>query len=191
MADKKETTKAPVKKTPAKKVTKAVEPKKPEVAPSNPIGRPTLFTEKMKEDIYTLIKHGCSYATAASTSGISNKTLYYWMSRGITERNRINAGLEALPEEAEFLVFLETIERKKEEFIATLVTSLSKAGANGNIKAAMWLLEKARPEEYGDLKQVIHTGPDGGDIKISVNVTELESKIQMILAKRNKVIDEQ
>lgn len=187
MADKKET-KAPAKKAPAKKVTKAVEPVTAK-APAK-MGRPTDFTEKTKENIYALVKAGCSYPTAAMTSGISKQSMYNWINRGVIERNRIQAGLEPIPEEADFLDFLDSVERKKEEFIATQVTAISKAGASGNIKAAMWLLEKARPEEYGDSRQIVHTGSDNGNVKVSVNIGDLESKIQMVLSKRNKPLDE-
>lgn len=184
MTDKKE-----IKKAPVKKVAKKVAVKK-ETTPKK-IGRPTGFTPENKEAIYTLIKAGCSYPTAALAIGVSKHAIYTWINRGIAERNRVQAGLEPITTEVEYLDFVDFLDRKREEFVASQVLAISKAGQSGDWRASAWLLEKARPNEYGKTEQIIHTGADGGDIKVSINVGELESKIQMILAKRNKVIDEQ
>ena len=184
MAEKKET-KAPAKKSPAQKLAK------PKVAkvPAK-MGRPSEFTPENREAIYTLIKAGCSYPTAAMTIGISKTLIYQWMNRGTVERNRIQAGLEPIPTEVDFLDFLNGVERKKEEFIASQIVAITKAGTSGDWRAAAWLLERARPNEFGKTEQIIHTGAEGGDIKVSINVGDLENKIQMILSKRTKAIDE-
>lgn len=76
--------------------------------PPAPNGRPDKFTPETRANILDSIAHHIPYELAAEANGISERTLYYWLSRGEEDEE---AGI--LSEYAIFLQELKNTEQKK------------------------------------------------------------------------------
>jgi len=168
------TKKAPVPKTPTK------EPKKR--------GRKSLIKPELIEKIAGYIRIGIFVDEACGACGIGRTTFYNWLERGRAERERMSLlGLtEPSESEKEFVEFLNTVESAYDEATLRNMAVIAKASERGDWRAASWWLEQARPHKYGKKERIEMTGADGGAVKITVEMGELEEKISKVLAIRNK-----
>lgn len=70
-------------------------------------GRPLSLTPEVKETLVEALGAGATYRDAAALAGVSPSTLFAWLARGRSERERIERGLDPDPSETPFLEFLE------------------------------------------------------------------------------------
>lgn len=152
--------------------------------PARKQGRHTLLNDTRKEAIATMLKAGAYVDDACRAVGIARATFYNWMQRGNVQRERLNAGLEIEPNEAQYLDFLDTVEEADAEGIIGHLMNIDNAAKNGTWQASAWILERKQPKKWGRYDRTEISGPDGGAIQINVSTEELERKISHILKTR-------
>lgn len=156
----------------------------PKAAPK-PRGAQTRLTPETQDKIVTALKAGNYLETAAALSGIAISTLHTWLDKGRTARNLAAVGHEpATPHDAEYMDFLEAVEKARAEAEARSVVLVQQAAQKGTWQAAAWYLERTAPKRWGRKAEVELTGGDGGPVRIDVDATELERKLQRIIEKR-------
>jgi hypothetical protein len=171
-------TTAAVKKAPAKVAKKQVT-----------AGRPSpLVEEEVEKALLDYIRIGTPVRKAVAAVGIAEKTFYNWMTRGLTERERLATVPNAKPNPTEgiFLQFLQGVERARGEAITKKVAVIAKAGNEGDWRAAAWWLERQNPEDFGKTDKIEMTGNNGDPIKVQIEMGDLEDKIAKVLAIRKK-----
>lgn len=126
------------------------------------------------------IDHACDYA------GIGRSTIYRWLDRGQNEYDRIEAGGEPDPIEAQYLELWDTIKKARAGAFVRNVALIQQAANNGTWQAAAWWLERTAPAQYGRRLSAEITGAEGEPIAVSVTVDALENKIASLLG----VVDE-
>jgi transposase len=149
-------------------------------------GRPTLLDDERLEAITTALRNGAYIDHAAQAAGITARTYHAWMERGRNERDRLNAGLEADPNEAPFVQFLQSVERAQSEAAVDLLGEIANHARNGTWQAAAWILERKFPRQWGRFDRTEHSGPDGGPVRLDVSTEDLERKVQRILDTRGE-----
>ena len=131
----------------------AVAKKKPSKKPRAKTGGRTaiLLDDVKREELLNLIVLGLPVNKAVAMVNIAESTFYHWMSRGMTERDRLATIPDARPkpEEKIYLEFLESLTRARAEAIAKKVAVISSAASQGDWKASAWWLERQVPEEFG------------------------------------------
>jgi hypothetical protein len=170
-----------------KKVTTAVAKKTTKKQVTS--GRPSpIMDEDTESKLIEYIKFGTPVNRAVAAVGISERTFYTWMNRGINERERLATVPNAKPNPTEgvYLQFLQSVERARGEAITKKVAVIAKAGNEGDWRAAAWYLERQAPEEFGKIDKVEHTGSNGDAIKIQIEMGDLEDKIAKVLAARKR-----
>ena len=163
--------------------------KKAPSAPKKTAGRKTALLESVKEDaLLDYIKIGTPVRKAVLAAGISEKSFYNWMTRGMNERERLATVPKAKenPSEVIFLQFLQKVEQARAEAITKKVAVIAKSGAEGDWRAAAWWLERQVSDEFGKTDRVEIGGTDGGTIKVQVEMGDLEDKIAKVLALRKR-----
>lgn len=100
------------------------------------MARPEKLTLELTEQIASLVRDGNSPSTSAVLCGISSSTFFNWMKRGRGQEPR-------------FLEFSESIERASSQAVIRCVAHIHRAAVDGHWRAAAWLLERTRPEQYG------------------------------------------
>jgi hypothetical protein len=152
-------------------------------------GRKSALIEPTRENILLdYIKIGTPVKKAVVAAGISEKTFYNWMSRGLAERERLSLSMTAKsnPTEVVFLQFLQRVEQARAEAIMKKVAVIAKSGNDGDWRAAAWWLERQVPEEFGKTEKLEIGGSNGEPIRIQVEMGELENKIAKVLAIRKR-----
>lgn len=168
----------------------AVTKKQPTKAPAKKsAGRPTALLEQAKEQtLLDYIRIGTPVRKAVTASGIAEKTFYNWMSRGMSERERLSMTPNAKenPSEVIFLQFLQRVEQARAEAIAKKIAVIAKSGNEGDWRAAAWWLERQVPEEFGKTDRFEIGGTNGEAIKVQIEMGDLEDKIAKVLAIRKR-----
>ena len=163
--------------------------KKATVKKPAPKGRPSqLFDDQTGEALLDYIRLGIPVRKAVTTVGIAEKTFYNWMTRGIDERERLATvpNAKSNPIEVVYLQFLQSVERARGEAVTKKVAVISKAGNEGDWRAAAWWLERQAADEFGKTDRIEMTGAGGDPIKIQIEMGDLEDKIAKILAIRKR-----
>jgi hypothetical protein len=101
-------------------------------------GRPTKLTPELIAELAGALRVFTSRADAAVHVGVDPRVFRRWLDRGAEEGDGLYADLRAAVVQAEV--------RRKGGWIGTVV----QAAANGDVKAAMWLLERCHPAEFGE-----------------------------------------
>lgn len=105
----------------------------------HPIGRPPKLTPEMIEQICDLLIQGSSIASAAMLTGISESTIYRWLTMGKAEgADSIYVELVARVSEA--------IESSEFELLQRMRIAGSKPE---HWRATAWMLERRFPEKFG------------------------------------------
>jgi transposase len=151
------------------------------------MARPTALTKDVHDLIVDAIKLGNYQEHAANAAGITAATFYNWIDRGKRERERLSSSDEKPnPKETIFLEFFEAVEKAKALAIAQNVAVIQRAAATGTWQAAAWWLERTAQKVYGRKQQLEHSGNADNPIALSVDVTELENKVNRILGSRGE-----
>lgn len=170
-------------------MTTAVAKKKPTAKPKSNAGRKTaLLDETREKTLLDYIRIGTPVRKAVTASGVSEKTFYNWMARGMAERERLSmvANAKENPTEVIFLQFLQQVEQARAEAITKKVAVIAKSGNEGDWRAAAWWLERQVPEEFGKTEKFEIGGNNGEAIKVQVEMGDLEDKIAKVLAIRKR-----
>ncbi len=99
-------------------------------------GRPSKLTPEVQEKLVQALGIGNTRTQAAAYAGIDSSTLWRWMARGRTEEGGLHAELRRAVFEAE----------SRAQMAA--MACVTKAVRDGDWKAAAWMLERSRPEQY-------------------------------------------
>tara|TARA_R110000824_G_scaffold19663_1_gene75650 strand:+ start:104 stop:535 length:432 start_codon:yes stop_codon:yes gene_type:complete len=124
------------------------------------MGRKNKFIESHKKSILDATTLGCTKRLACKYAGISETVLYDWLSRGRGAENE------------EFITFLEDFNKAEAMSALRSLGTLNQAMKAGDIRAAMFLLE--RRHGYNKVDQPLI------EIKVSddsLNVRELMEEI--------------
>jgi hypothetical protein len=101
------------------------------------LGRPTVFTEEVREKILVAIRKGASYEIAANYAGVSRDIFRQWRKEG-KEGN-----------DPDFVAFLAAIKEAKGHTALVWLDRIDKAMNEGLWTAAAWKLERLYPKTYG------------------------------------------
>jgi transposase len=112
--------------------------------------RPTKLTKPAQARIVAAAAAGNTRRVCALAAGISDATLYDWISRG--KRG-----------EASYLEFLESL-RLAEAKAEMNAVAVWQEAMPGNWQAARDFLARRWPEDWGTRDRHEHTGPEGGPI---------------------------
>jgi transposase len=120
----------------------------------------------------------------ANEVDISVATFYNWMNRGRKERERLKMVPDAKPNtnETKYFKFLEAIEGARGKGTILLHSQVVKAAVTGDWRAAAYILERTRPEQYGNKEKLEHSGSVEG--KLTVEMGDLEDKVLQLLEMR-------
>jgi len=115
-------------------------------------GRKTKLTKSVREQICKYIELGVPYKYAAIAVGITERTLYYWLSKG-EEKNK---GI--------YFQFFQDVKKAEAKNISRDLAIIEKAAQDGSWQAAAWKLERRHPDEFGkklDARLEHSLKPDG------------------------------
>jgi len=110
----------------------AGKPNPPKEYSREPIGRPSKFTEKIRNDIIDAISHRIPYQMAAEANGISVETLYAWLR---TAKEHQNEGIVS-----DFTIFSEALKRSEMTKVREHCDMI--AAKPERWQADAWLLER-------------------------------------------------
>jgi len=130
------------------------------------MGRPTLYSAELIDEICGLISSGKSITEICDMDGMPARlTLYRWM-REYPDFG--NAYVRAREERADLLA---------EEVLTIADTETDPNKARVRVDARKWAAAKLNPKNYGDRMQV------DGDLRVSLTDDQLESRLTQLLGK--------
>lgn len=118
--------------------------------------------------VINAIKNGHTTTMAAQAGGISRRTLYDWIDKGVAARDAVETDPDAklTPYDQEYLWFLEQYEIAQLERKKTLLARIEDAGADaGKWQANAWLLERLYPDEFS-MKRSVSLVSNGRDKQV-------------------------
>lgn len=140
-----------------------------------------LLTDEMHERIVNTLRLGNYVEHAASYAGISRATLYNWLKKGDSARDRREAG-ETLDEHDErYARFSEDVDAARATAIVRNVSIIQQA-AQTNWQAAGWWLERTSPQHFSRQVRTELSGPNQGPVQVAVTRDELIDEITRLLA---------
>jgi hypothetical protein len=114
--------------------------------PRNPIGRPTKFTKKIKEDLIRSLKAGSYIEPACVAAGITYQTYKNWMDRG--------EGIHpTLSQTKEYFDFFEEVTRAIAEGEVNFIKTIKVASAK-DWRAAAWALERRHSDRWANTQRI-------------------------------------
>ena len=111
-----------------------------------PVGRPTLLTPELQDDICELIALGMSYVAICDAVSISTTAFTDWVARGKVNDGEPYAGFAA------------AVARANLEARRTVHVSCMDAAKGGDWRAGLELMARRFPEEYSERRIVKHEG---------------------------------
>ena len=164
----------------------AVVKKKSAKPKGRPKGTTVLLDDTRRDELINLIVLGVPVSKAVGMVNLAESTFYHWMSRGMTERDRLATIPDAKPkpEEKIYLDFLESLTRARNEAIAKKVAVISSAASQGDWKASAWWLERQVPEEFGRIDKQEVLSHSVSEVRVTVTMGELQEKIAKVLESR-------
>ena len=103
----------------------------------------------MRDMVGARLREGQTLQTSATLAGIHRDTLHDWRRRGQLAADRQAAGEELERSEVPFLEFHDMVLVARAEAQAAAVLEVRTAGAQGNVSASRWFLERSFPDEWG------------------------------------------
>ena len=134
------------------------------------MGRPLILEThpEIVDELCELLKEGIPQSAAAPSVGISRGTLQSWKARGRAARENSIGGDSIEPSEALYLDFLDRVEAARAAAEITMTRYVTKTAAGGDVRAAMWWLDRARPERWAQRHRHEVTDSDGEDVRIKL-----------------------
>ncbi len=113
------------------------------------MARPTKLNDITERKILDATGKGLPRDTVAKLAGIEPSTLYLWLRKG-------RAG------DPEYSEFSASVKRAEAQGEAELVATI-RAASSDSWQAAAWLLERRRPERWGQRRHAEARGPRAGE----------------------------
>src|ERR1700729_1753803 len=141
-----------------------------------PIGRPSLFTTELGDEICNRIADGESLRAICDEADIPDKaTIFRWLSAE-QHKDFCKQYIRAREAQADSLVddILSIADDARNDWLKRNRENATGYQENGEvmrpsalrIDARKWLAGKMAPKKYGDKQQVEHSGPDGGPVTL-------------------------
>ncbi len=131
------------------------------------IGRKSLLTPELQEEICQYLKEGHYQVTAIDLVGIAESTYYHWLQQGEEASIKYENGEELTEKETIYMEFLESIKKAIAFSIRRDVAHIDKAGEK-DWKARAWKLERMKPALFS-LKENVNRQET---INHNVHITE-------------------
>ena len=134
------------------------------------MGRPRILEEHpdLVDELVALLEQGVPQSAAAPAVGIHRATFQGWKARGREEQGAILAGETPDPNEAPYLDFVDRVEEARSKAETKFTLYVSRAAAGGDVGAAKWWLDRARPERWAQRQRHEVTGGDGEAVRIEL-----------------------
>ena len=126
-------------------------------------GRPSDYTQEMADKICELISSGGSLRTICEPDDMPSKSaVFRWLGKYEEFRDQYARAKE------------ESAELFADEIVNIADSTDDPQKARVQIDARKWVASKLKPKKYGDRVQQEISGPDGGAIKTSLEVSFVE-----------------
>ena len=132
------------------------------------MARPTKYTPEIGEQIVRLIKHGVPITHAAAAVGVSESTVYAWITKGQAAKS------------GRFSEFSEDVTRAKAASVAALVARVAQASEK-DWRAAAWLLTRRAPAEFVDPARLAEM--QAAEARAELTVAESVQRVRLIEAR--------
>lgn len=150
-------------------------------------GRNSKLTEEVENELSRLISAGVYMRQACEFVGISEATVYNWMTRGSAEILRLENDPKARPlaKEAPYVEFFHRIKKAENASEIRAVTAWQSEIKEGDWRAAKEFLARRFPDRWSPRLEL--TGADGLPVQVQMNVdvVTLEQKVLAVLEARN------
>ena len=148
----------------------------------------TKLSPELQALVVEALNSGNYIETAAAYAGIHEATIYRWLERGRIERARLSDDEDAVPdpEETPYREFCEAVEKTRANAEVRSLALIQKAAMDGTWQASAWYLERSYPRKWGRFERTEITGANGAPLSVVVSVDELESKLNQVIAIREK-----
>jgi hypothetical protein len=164
------------------------QPQSPRKRPKPPRGRgrPSLIDDQERLDrLFLAISLGLRADEALKYAGIGKSTFYAWKSRGRDARDLQGMGIVARPGEVPYIEFLDRLEREDATFHVQNLAVMNRAARSGSWRAAAWLLEHLRPDDYSATPRRAPEATSRNDPE-PVSLEELEAAVREVKDLREK-----
>ena len=133
---------------------------------------PTKLTPSLQTKICDVVRAGSAPESAAVFAGICSKTYKRWMERGRRSRS------------GPYRAFARAIEKAERDCEVALASIVRKGAANGDIRAARFILERRFRERWGKLDKVEVSGEvhHGGGLRICLPPEDPDPTIILAIA---------
>ena len=153
-----------------------------------PAGRKSKLTTKLREELCGYIADGLTNKDAARLSGTSETRFYAWLERGTEEETGIYREFreQVVDARSKFKQkHLQTLtvasisggrtevkhvkkmfDEETGQYLGTLAEDVKVTRTGPNVNAAMWLLERSFPQEYGRRQALEHSGQIDTPVKV-------------------------
>lgn len=125
------------------------------------MARPTKLTPDLRTRICDYLRNGVTQEAAALASGISTTTYFRWLADA--EKPKAAAALQE---------FRDAVDEARGEAEASYALVIRRAAIGGDVRAAMWWLDRARPERWAARQTLALVGKDDGAVEIDVTFGE-------------------
>lgn len=116
---------------------------------------------------------------ACRMSGVSQSSVYRWLSEAERIRNLHPDETDLSPTEQQYLTLSDAILKAKDKAAHRAMVSIQKAAQKGTWQAAAWYLERTDPNNYGRRTQI--TGSESQPVKLNVTVEEVTNLLKQVL----------
>lgn len=138
------------------------------------MGRPTKLTPARKERLLEAVRRGAPYATACLYAGVHFATFRRWLLAAEQEgADGSEAGVSKRELRA-FREFREELLAAEGEAAMGILDEVREAGGK-DWKASAWLLARRYPDEFGERREVVHSGGIAIGDKIAAIAESLKS----------------
>lgn len=146
--------------------------------PPRKVGRPSIVDDADKvAELVRLLKQGVSQEAASRSLGISRTAFFDCKRRGLAAWEEAN---ERIPDsdtltlkdvrvkDRKYAAFADAVEGARAEAEVSMTLLVRRAAVGGDVRAAMWWLDRAHPERWAQREKIEVTGGDGGPVEIEL-----------------------
>jgi hypothetical protein len=135
--------------------------------------------------LFLAIGLGLLVDEAVRYAGIGRSTFYAWKVRGRDARDLRLIGVNPDPADQPYVDFLDRLEREEATFHVQNLAVISRAARSGSWRAAAWLLEHLRPDDYSATPR---RDPDATPPRDPepISIEELEEAVREVREQREK-----
>ena len=150
-----------------------------------PVGRRTILTPELQENIIQALRGGNYLDDAARYAGVAERTVYQWIQKGRQAREALEEGVEPTANELLYIQFAQAVEKARSDAVVRNLTIIQKAANDGQWQAAAWYLERTNPKKWGRYETVEVTGEG---TTVSVEISAKDALYQKLAAMEERAI---